>query len=264
MECVVLSGQDSAAPCTQNTHKQTAERPLLKPTSPPTPHHTTPHHTTPHHTTPHHTTPHHTTNTNTTSNQIARLDADVTWARALDGSEYMPGLVGLNNMRANDYANVVLQALARVPPVRDFFLRPEAYAGCQSALVQRFGELMRKVWNAANFKGQVSPHEFMQAVVLASKRRFTIDAQVWRGCVRCRGCCGRIVCGCAAWCVLCRTPSALLGASILFPPPSSPLVRHFTSPRCTASPHQHHNTTTTININNNYKHEHQHQHQQRQ
>jgi hypothetical protein len=46
---------------------------------------------------------------------------------------------------------------------RDFFLRPENYAGCQSLLVRRFGELVRKVWNPRAFKGQVSPHEFMQA-----------------------------------------------------------------------------------------------------
>ena len=32
--------------------------------------------------------------------------------RSLDGSEYMPGLVGLNNMKANDYVNVVVQASA--------------------------------------------------------------------------------------------------------------------------------------------------------
>ena len=44
----------------------------------------------------------------------------------------------------------------------DFFLRPENYASCQSLLVQRFGELVRKVWNPRAFKGQVSPHEFMQ------------------------------------------------------------------------------------------------------
>jgi U4/U6.U5 tri-snRNP-associated protein 2 len=50
--------------------------------------------------------------------QVARLDSDVTWVRALDGSEYMPGLVGLNNMKANDYANVVVQTLARVSPIR--------------------------------------------------------------------------------------------------------------------------------------------------
>ena len=54
----------------------------------------------------------------TSTPQIPRLDVDVKWARALDGTEYMPGLVGLNNMRANDYANVVVHILARVAPVR--------------------------------------------------------------------------------------------------------------------------------------------------
>uniref|UniRef100_A0A671KT76 Ubiquitin carboxyl-terminal hydrolase 39 n=1 Tax=Sinocyclocheilus anshuiensis TaxID=1608454 RepID=A0A671KT76_9TELE len=33
-------------------------------------------------------------------------------------------------------------------------------------LVQRFGELMRKLWNPRNFKAHVSPHEMLQAVVL--------------------------------------------------------------------------------------------------
>lgn len=77
----------------------------------------------------------------------------------------MPGLVGLNNMKSNDYANVVLQIFARVPTIRDFFLWPEGYGSCKSELVQRFGELLRKMWNTQNFKGQVSPHEFMQVSV---------------------------------------------------------------------------------------------------
>ena len=50
--------------------------------------------------------------------EVAKLDTQVAWARALDGSEYMPGLVGLNNMKKNDYANVVIQALTRVHPIR--------------------------------------------------------------------------------------------------------------------------------------------------
>eukprot|EP00882_Tetradesmus_deserticola_P016393 GHRQ01017507.1.p1 GENE.GHRQ01017507.1~~GHRQ01017507.1.p1 ORF type:complete len:341 (+),score=125.54 GHRQ01017507.1:377-1399(+) len=108
---------------------------------------------------------------------VSRLNADVSWVRALDGSEFMPGLVGLNNMKANDYANAVVQVLARVNPIRDFFLMPANYAGCRSLLVARFGELLRKLWNRQAFKGQVSPHEFMQAVMAASKRRFTIDQQ---------------------------------------------------------------------------------------
>ena len=49
---------------------------------------------------------------------VSKLDGGVSWARALDGSEYMPGLVGLNNMKQNDYANVVVQALIRVWPIR--------------------------------------------------------------------------------------------------------------------------------------------------
>ena len=37
----------------------------------------------------------------------------------------LSGAVGLNNLRATDYINVVLQALMRVAPVRDFFLQQE-------------------------------------------------------------------------------------------------------------------------------------------
>nr|BAE87676.1 unnamed protein product [Macaca fascicularis] len=44
-------------------------------------------------------------------------------------------------------------------------------------LVQRFGELMRKLWNPRNFKAHVSPHEMLQAVVLCSKKTFQITKQ---------------------------------------------------------------------------------------
>ncbi|KAK9811833.1 hypothetical protein WJX72_010978 [[Myrmecia] bisecta] len=109
--------------------------------------------------------------------EVSKLDVDVKWARALDGTEYMPGLVGVNNMKNNDYVNVAIQLLARVLPIRDYFLVPRNYQGCRSMLVQRFGELVRKIWNPRNFKGQVSPHEFMQAVMTASAKRFTIEKQ---------------------------------------------------------------------------------------
>lgn len=65
--------------------------------------------------------------------------------------------------------------LARVTPIRDFFLDPSNYADCRSPLVQRTGELLRKVWHPRNFKGQVSPHDFMQAVLMESNKRFVID-----------------------------------------------------------------------------------------
>jgi U4/U6.U5 tri-snRNP-associated protein 2 len=41
-------------------------------------------------------------------------------------------------------------------------LQPFNYARVQSPLVQRTGELLRKMWNPRRFRGAVSPHEFMQ------------------------------------------------------------------------------------------------------
>lgn len=81
-----------------------------------------------------------------------------------------------------------LQALSNVPPLRNYFLEEENYRRIQRPpgdimflLVQRFGELMRKLWNPRNFKAHVSPHEMLQAVVLCSKKNFQITKQggVW-------------------------------------------------------------------------------------
>ena len=83
----------------------------------------------------------------------------------------------LNNIKENDYCNVILQALTHVTPIRNFFLMESNYAKIKRpagdspfTLVQRFGELMRKLWNPRNFKAHVSPHEMLQAVVLWSSR----------------------------------------------------------------------------------------------
>lgn len=44
-----------------------------------------------------------------TEEHIKNLDDSTKLSRAIDGSLYMPGIVGLNNIKANDYCNVVLQ-----------------------------------------------------------------------------------------------------------------------------------------------------------
>jgi U4/U6.U5 tri-snRNP-associated protein 2 len=41
----------------------------------------------------------------------------------------------------------------------------------------RFAELTKKIWNPKNFKGHVSPHELLQAISLASNKRFKIGEQ---------------------------------------------------------------------------------------
>lgn len=121
-----------------------------------------------------------------TSEDIKTLDnSDKTKvSRTLDGTLYHPGIVGLNNIKANDYCNVILQALTHVKPIRNFFLMEANYAKIKRpagdspfTLVQRFGELMRKLWNPRNFKAHVSPHEMLQAVVLWSNKRFQIIEQ---------------------------------------------------------------------------------------
>lgn len=109
--------------------------------------------------------------------QVEMLDKNKQWSRALDGSDYLPGMVGLNNIKETDFVNVTIQSLMRVTPLRNFFLIPENYEQCKSPLVHRFGELTRKIWHARNFKGQVSPHEFLQAVMKASKKKFQIGVQ---------------------------------------------------------------------------------------
>ncbi|RVE53249.1 hypothetical protein evm_002082 [Chilo suppressalis] len=116
--------------------------------------------------------------------QIKQLDTDTKMSRAIDGTMYMPGIVGLNNIKANDYCNVILQCLSQVRPLRNYFLREENYANVKRPpgdssflLVQRFGELLRKLWNPRAFKAHVSPHEMLQAVVLWSKKRYQFIKQ---------------------------------------------------------------------------------------
>ncbi|MFS7923629.1 putative ubiquitinyl hydrolase 1 [Helianthus anomalus] len=109
---------------------------------------------------------------------VLQLDENPQWSRVCDGSQYyLPGLVGLNNIKETDFVNVVIQSLMRVTPFRNFFLIPENYKDCKSVLVHRFGELTRKIWHAKNFKGHVSPHEFLQEVMKASRLRFRIGVQ---------------------------------------------------------------------------------------
>jgi len=115
---------------------------------------------------------------------VKRLETSTREARAYDGTKYTPGVVGLNNIKANDYLNVILQAMSHVEGLRNYFLDENNYnsivrpPGDQSfLLVTRFGELIRKLWNTKNFKAHVSPHEMLQAVVLCSKKKFQITSQ---------------------------------------------------------------------------------------
>ncbi|KUF69638.1 mRNA-splicing protein ubp10 [Phytophthora nicotianae] len=95
--------------------------------------------------------------------QIAQLDQNRILAQDAFGVSYLPGFIGLNNLKHTDYINVVVQALAHVPPLRDFFLANKM-GKVKSKLVLRFGELLRKMWSPHNFKNTISPHELVQEI----------------------------------------------------------------------------------------------------
>ncbi|KAJ1450549.1 hypothetical protein M885DRAFT_532212 [Pelagophyceae sp. CCMP2097] len=109
------------------------------------------------------------------SAKIAALDSSATLARDVHGVAYLPGFCGLNNLKCTDYINVVTHALAHVPPLRNFFLDHSNYSRFEDPLLNKFGELVRKLWSKDNFKSVISPHELVQAVTVASKLEFKID-----------------------------------------------------------------------------------------
>ncbi|KAL7790842.1 cysteine proteinase [Trichoderma ceciliae] len=111
-----------------------------------------------------------------TKNEVIQLDRrvnHVSWT--LGGKEYTPGFVGMNNIKENDYLNVVVQALSHVSPLRNYLLLEDFSK--KSELVKRCSILFRKIWNPRAFKSHVSPHELLQEIALLSNKRFTLTNQ---------------------------------------------------------------------------------------
>ncbi|KAK9466514.1 hypothetical protein V1512DRAFT_263784 [Lipomyces arxii] len=106
---------------------------------------------------------------------VASLDRKPIESLDLNYKPYRPGFVGMNNIKHNDYFNVIIQSLAHVSPLRNFLML-ESFEG-KAELVQRFSILVRKLWNAKAFRGHVSPHELLQHVSALSKKRFLITEQ---------------------------------------------------------------------------------------
>ncbi|KAF3481652.1 snRNP assembly factor [Arthroderma uncinatum] len=109
--------------------------------------------------------------------EVAKLDKVVIDAFDLSGKRYRPGFVGMNNIKSNDYLNVIVQLLAHVRPIRNFFLLHDFPALSTPQLPLRFGMLVRKLWNPRAFKAHVSPHELLQEVAIRSSKRFTLTKQ---------------------------------------------------------------------------------------
>ena len=148
--------------------------------------------------------------------QVAALDNRTTLARDLFGRPYQPGFIGLSCTHKTDYINAVVQALAHVPPLRDYFLLHQqqsqqisssqtatiggissqderkkkmkkkksttataaAYTVLQTAenVTSAFGELVRKLWSDQRFKSHVDPAMLVNAC-MQGNRSFKIGQQ---------------------------------------------------------------------------------------
>lgn len=109
--------------------------------------------------------------------------------RVLDGSYYLPGAVGLNNVHQNDFINVVVQVLAHIEPIRNHFLgdAPSAstmptiassVTGPPVVLEARVGEVIRKMWSRSLFRPAVSPQQVLTAVAAAAKGRWDSESSI--------------------------------------------------------------------------------------
>ncbi len=110
-----------------------------------------------------------------TKEQVIAMDREAKTAWALGGKEYAPGFVGMNNIKENDYFNVVVQALSHVPPLRNYFMLEDFSS--KPELVKRLSILFRKIWNPRAFKSHVSPHELLQEISLRSSKKFNLTQQ---------------------------------------------------------------------------------------
>ncbi|KAI4133474.1 MAG: hypothetical protein LQ338_000210 [Usnochroma carphineum] len=110
--------------------------------------------------------------------EVMQLDKIAKDAWDLSGKKYRPGFVGMNNIKENDYFNVIIQALAHVPPLRNFFMLKDLSSSSSkhpsSELATRFSILVRKIWNTRAFKTHVSPHELIQQVSRQSNKKFDL------------------------------------------------------------------------------------------
>ncbi|KAL0951799.1 hypothetical protein HGRIS_008466 [Hohenbuehelia grisea] len=114
-----------------------------------------------------------------TSTAVATLSSPAHLTRPsydLASNPYVPGYIGLNNIKRNDHMNVVIHSLLHVAPLRDYLLLSN-FKGKESELLKRFSALAKKVWNPRLFKSQVSPHEFLQEVNRASAGKFRLEQQ---------------------------------------------------------------------------------------
>lgn len=111
-----------------------------------------------------------------TEEDVKKLDKIPIESTDLANRKYRPGFVGMNNIKANDYLNVVIQSLSHVSQLRNFFMLHQ-FQHNSPQLPVRFSTLVRKIWNPRAFKSHVSPHELLQEVAVRSSKKYNLLQQ---------------------------------------------------------------------------------------
>lgn len=95
----------------------------------------------------------------------------------LNGNSYKPGFIGLNNIKANDYMNVILQAISHTNLIKEMFLINNDSDFYKNELNKRFMIFIKKLWSPKLFKTHISPHEVLQHIGVLSNKNFTLNLQ---------------------------------------------------------------------------------------
>lgn len=107
------------------------------------------------------------------SSQIKTLDTDKT-SYTLTNKLYRPGYIGINNIKHSDYANVVIQLISHVKPLRNYLL---LHPNSESPIVSALSQITRRIWNSRAFKNHVSPHELVNLAEKLSQGKFSANFQ---------------------------------------------------------------------------------------
>ncbi|AFZ80655.1 ubiquitin carboxyl-terminal hydrolase, putative [Theileria equi strain WA] len=113
-----------------------------------------------------------------TKSDVEKISKEVLYGKALDGTDFIPGCIGLNNLKNTDFFNVIIQMFCCIVPLRNKLLLMDVErVQPPDAVLSTLVELVRKNFNPHNFKGIVSPHEFLQAVGVSSSGLYKIGIQ---------------------------------------------------------------------------------------
>lgn len=101
----------------------------------------------------------------------------------LDNTIYTQGFIGLNNIKHNDWFNVIIQCISHITPIRNTLMKLyseyDTYSITQrnkiTTLLYTISELICKLYNPCLFKSHVTPLELLYYINQRSNNMFNIN-----------------------------------------------------------------------------------------